>query len=385
MDKKIILFGAGDEGKKAISFFGNDLIECFIDNNKNKNGTMYCGKPVFNFEELTKIAHNYRIIISSRIYSQEIAKQLNSAGIYNYSHFKKSRNLFDTNDLIINRYKTNCERTEIEWIEVNESTRAWIDANIFVEKVADNIPLFGFVELETINRCNGSCSFCPANKNVDIRKEMFMSFDLFENIINQLSDLNYTGYFALSSNNEPFLDERIIDFAKYANEKLTQAHICMYTNGTLLSVKKFKEIISYLNELIIDNYNNNLSLIEPCKKIKEYIENNNPELSQKVTICIRKQNEILNSRGGLAVNRKNIQVINKAKCSVPYHKMTIRPDGKVSLCCSDTYGKFTLGDLKNESLVDVWYGNEYTKIRTALQKGRGAIDYCKNCDHYGFH
>ena len=50
-----------------------------------------------------------------------------------------------------------------------------------------------------------------------------MSEELFRKIIDDLAGMHYTNRIALYSNNEPFLDERIIDFHKYANEKLPHA------------------------------------------------------------------------------------------------------------------------------------------------------------------
>lgn len=104
-------------------------------------------------------------------------------------------------------------------------------------------PLFSSVELEVINRCNGECPFCPVNRHEDPRKLKKMDTELFEKIINELSELDYSGRLALHSNNEPFLDARIIDFARYAHEKLPHAFIYMFTNGTLLTLEKFLAII----------------------------------------------------------------------------------------------------------------------------------------------
>ena len=39
--KKIILFGAGENGKRALEFLGNDNVECFVDNAKEKIGKIY--------------------------------------------------------------------------------------------------------------------------------------------------------------------------------------------------------------------------------------------------------------------------------------------------------------------------------------------------------
>ena len=65
------------------------------------------------------------------------------------------------------------------------------------------------ISIETINRCNSSCAFCPANKNTDKRPFAKMEEGLFHKIIGELSDLEYDGYLNLYVNNEPFMDVRI--------------------------------------------------------------------------------------------------------------------------------------------------------------------------------
>ena len=61
------------------------------------------------------------------------------------------------------------------------------------------------IELETLNYCNNDCSFCPANRNDDKRLHMKMDKELFFKIIDDLSDISYTGILSLFSNNEPRL------------------------------------------------------------------------------------------------------------------------------------------------------------------------------------
>lgn len=50
-----------------------------------------------------------------------------------------------------------------------------------------------------------------------------MTDELFEKIIGELADLDYSYRLGLYSNNEPFLDEDIIRRVKYAREKLPKA------------------------------------------------------------------------------------------------------------------------------------------------------------------
>ncbi len=50
-----------------------------------------------------------------------------------------------------------------------------------------------FVAIETINRCNGSCRFCPCNTRDETRPLKKMTEDLFLSIRQQLIDWNYAG------------------------------------------------------------------------------------------------------------------------------------------------------------------------------------------------
>lgn len=241
--------------------------------------------------------------------------------------------------------------------------------------------MFDHVEIETVNRCNGTCDFCPVNKNRDTREYKVMTKELYEKIIQQLSDINYDGKLALFSNNEPFLDDEILSRHKYARERLPNARMHLFTNGTLLTIERFQEIMLYLDELIIDNYQQDLKLIKPCQEIVEYCERH-PELKRKVTIVLRKPQEILTTRGGDAPNRKEMVSYAKERCVLPYKQLIIRPDGKVSLCCNDPLGKNTLGDLTKDTILDVWNNQKFKTVREALYNGRGNWAHCVYCDNF---
>ena len=215
----------------------------------------------------------------------------------------------------------------------------------------------------------------------ETRVEKRMDEALFRKIIGELKEISYDGKLALFSNNEPFLDERIIEFHRIAREQLPNARMHLYTNGTLLSLDKFVKILDYLDEIVIDNYNQNLDLIPNNRKIRDYCEEH-PELIKKVTIVMRKPKEILTSRGGDAPNRKELISYENDSCMLPYRQMIIRPDGKVSLCCNDPLGRTTLGDLNEQSILEVWYGDKFGDVRNSIAQGRGKFDHCKYCDSF---
>lgn len=380
--KKTAIFGAGLYGKKALQELGSDAVECFIDNSPSKQGTTYCGKSVKSLEEVQERGGDLTILVAS-LYFQGIVNQLKERGIHDFTVFEdRLHGYYETEELIVNPYETVGEAlSEEEWAQSERmayTRKAVYDA---VEAFWENQPLFNHIEVETVNRCNGSCSFCPVNKNHDPRVKAVMTEELFRKIVDELAQLDYQGRFTTFSNNEPLLDERIIEFNRYARKRLPQARMHLFTNGTLLTLDKFIALTDILDELIIDNYQQELKLIRPCREIAKYCEKH-PELTKKVTIVLRKPQEILTSRGGNAPNRKVVPDYGKDRCILPYKQMVIRPDGKVSLCCNDAYGQYTLGDVGRETLRGIWYGDKFRTVRKCLYEGRENWGGCRHCDTF---
>lgn len=270
--------------------------------------------------------------------------------------------------------------SEEEWIKANDNKITKEEINAFCSAIGEATIDFNHVEIETINRCNGVCEFCPVNANEPQRKYQKMSDTLYYSIINQLREINYSGEIALFSNNEPLLDERIVSFNEYARQQLPNAFLYLFTNGTLLTKELFKDLICILDYLVVDNYSNDLELLPNCKQIVDYVESDSPELVNKFHIIIRNPKEILTSRGGDSPNRTKLKLQEGISCSLPFRQLIIRPDGKVSLCCNDALGKCTMGDLKKEKIVDVWNGKAFVDIRRKLLLGREQVEHCQYCD-----
>lgn len=380
--KQYILFGAGEAGKIALSYLKHENVLCFIDNDADKWGGMIEGKEIISLDKYISCGMQQEIMICAAWENTcAIIEQLKNNNISNYTVFTEQ--LFEKYDFIINQYEEFEGVSEESWNAKLQRDKNNARINAYVNKIKKDVPLFHEIEIETINRCNGVCSFCPVNRNIDSRIEEKMSRELFEKIIGELESINYAGRVALFSNNEPFLDDRIVEFSKYAREHLPKAKIHMFTNGTLLDLTTFLEIIDYLDELIIDNYNQQLQLIPNVKRIEEYLDNSHlDDIRKKVKILLRKPNEVLTSRGGDAPNRENIINVGEDTCALPFQQMIVRPSGKVSLCCNDPLGKETLGDLRQDSILDVWYGERYHQIRSMITEGRKNLEHCQNCDTY---
>ena len=235
--------------------------------------------------------------------------------------------------------------------------------------------------IETINRCNSTCEFCPANKNAEKRPFCRMEQELFVRIIDQIAEWDYSGYISLFANNEPFMDTRIIEFHKYIRENLPKAKIKVFTNGLLLTVEKFMEIAPYVDLLIINNYCEDMKLHKSVRELYEYLQAN-PELHENmdVQIKVRYIKEVLTNRAGTAPNKKASAKTIKEPCLFPYTDMVIYPNGIVGICCCDVAEVTNLGDLNKETVQQVWTGKKAERLREKLRNGRQGNKFCAHCD-----
>ena len=252
----------------------------------------------------------------------------------------------------------------------------------------NNNSLFSAIEIETINRCNGTCTFCPVNSTIDKRPFASMNESLFRKIIDELARLNYFGFLGLQSNNEPYMDKHIIPRIAYTRQMCPNAFIYMYTNGTFLNTEKtIAAIDAGLSIMTIDNYNDELVQNDNIKKIVKDLESPKLEFYRnKIQIALRKKTEVLTNRGGTAPNKnpvdyKYYRYFRNAGCLLPFRQMVVRPTGEISLCCQDALGQVTLGDAKSQELKEIWNGPSYKKLREQLLKsGRKNLKVCKVCD-----
>lgn len=391
-DKAIAVYGVGEDCCAILEELKkyNGLKIYVTDRSENGNiGKNFYGYNVCELSDvLSQVTY---IVIASEKYHISMEARLerivkDKKDIKILSPFKMVE-YFPKEQLIINKYEnpSNEFSSEEELIEQKKNRNQYFDKiQAYVAEAMQYTPLFKLIEIETYNRCNGVCEFCPVNRNVDTRKEHYMSEELFHKIVGELECMEYSGRVSLFSNNEPLLDARVFEFSRYLREHLPKARIHMFTNGTLFTLGKFLELIPELDELIIDNYNQELHLIKPVKEIYEYCEVH-PELKEKVSIVLRKPKELLTSRGGAAPNRKKVAVYNGVACSFPFQQMIVRPTGEVSLCCNDALGKYTMGDLSEQSILDVWYGPKFTEIREKIARGREHVGHCQYCDTFSLY
>ncbi len=66
-------------------------------------------------------------------------------------------------------------------------------------------------------------------------------------------------------------------------------------------------------------------------------------------------------------------------CWKLWHANVITWDGKIVPCCFDKDAKYKLGDLEQDTFIDIWKGGAYNNFRKNIMAGRNKIDICQNC------
>ena len=75
-----------------------------------------------------------------------------------------------------------------------------------------------------------------------------------------------------------------------------------------------------------------------------------------------------------------MRVVPTQSCARAFGQIMVLWDGRVSLCCFDGEGDEILGDLKTQTIREVYNAGRALEIRTAHAEGRrGEIPLCRNC------
>ncbi len=224
------------------------------------------------------------------------------------------------------------------------------------------------VLIETCSICNRKCWYCPNTKFK--RPTKLMPEELFYKIIDDLAKVNYSGVVAPHFFNEPLADNRLPTFIRYIRKKLPKSRIILYTNGDLLTIEKFKELIKDgVNIFEVTEHDEKPS--EIILKLFSFLKKN-PSFKKYLNY---RKNLYLENRAGLI----DIKQKQKPRCTSSLYNITINYEGKMVLCCQDYFGEVVLGDVKKENLIQIWNKPFYKKIRENNKKGIFNLELCKKC------
>ncbi len=136
-------------------------------------------------------------------------------------------------------------------------------------------------------------------------------------IIDELVELNFRGGVQYYINNEPLMDNRLIDFIRdLKSKKLDLTFINIQINGNLLTFEKGVAFFENgLDWLVVNDYS---SYKKPSKRLIRIIEQLHKRFPEKrIDFSLRNSHEAIANRAGLAPNKPmNIHI--RAPCTYPF-------------------------------------------------------------------
>lgn len=233
-------------------------------------------------------------------------------------------------------------------------------------------PLFTSVEVETSSICNRKCAYCPNSSYQRVQSHLMDAF--FYKIINELSEIDFSGRLSPHFYGEPLLDIRLTEFMAYARKRLPKAYIQLFTNGDFLTYKLFQELL----EAGVDSFRIAQHSESPSEILTATLRmlDDETRTSRIEVINFFASKQPLMNRGGLI----EIETNQKWKHCDYVSGLTIDYEGNLLLCCQDYLSKYKFGNIATERLQDIWDKAKYKLLRDKIQCGIWPLDICKECN-----
>ena len=255
------------------------------------------------------------------------------------------------------------------------------------------IPQNNELRFEVTTKCNYNCVICPRDKLV--RKQATMSLNFFKKLLDKITnETSQYNILAFPGMGEPLLDHTLEDKIAYARNK--NFRILVLTNAFSLSINKFKNLEALGVESIrVSIYGNDPKTYAKAHGLEngkafEKVKSNLTQIAK-----IKKKTKLLltlNIANGLNSHclaswieywrdkadllevwrphnwvdgrfYRQIQDKRLKTCERPWNTpLQVQVDGTVNMCCFDFNGKLTLGDLKKQSLKEIFFSPLYKKI-----------------------
>ncbi|MEC7641702.1 MAG: radical SAM protein [Nitrospinota bacterium] len=296
----------------------------------------------------------------------------------------------------------------------------------------------GALLIDITNRCNAKCVWCP---NPDLTNVGAMDMDLYKKIVDDYGSRG--GVLTFGTFGEPLMDKHMKERIEYLKRFPKIHKVEVLTNGFFLNdnivptilengvgvdisldeldKQTFEDVKKMSFDVVRDNIvkflEANSSAGRPVpvniriKTMKTVEETMEQELFKiialhdcSVVLNSIDDNIISNWAGkldkDLFIKEYKISTTNKtefthkrfnqnniAPCTQLWKWMVVYWDGSVVLCCADMFSQSIVGDLKSNSITEVWNGLHMKNLRDQMvQRKRFEVPLCQDCDiHLSWH
>lgn len=284
------------------------------------------------------------------------------------------------------------------------------------------------IQLEPTNACNLRCTHCHHHVgNVpgrDIRKFGMMKWDVFTTAADQIAEMGCP--VTLNVQGEPTLHPRFLDMVEYLRAK--DVFTSVITNATRLDEAMARRLIDVRLNRIVFSFDSIEKDVYEAVRVRSRFEPTlrnvlrfirlNQEAGHPTHICMSMvtqeltfpgaegyreyfgklpvdkvfQNTLLNLSGKSGTAGEiDLEALRKGRprsewpiCRIPWEVMTVNHDGEICPCPVDVNLRYSLGNIKDETLMSMWNNSRMQAYRMAhITKNYSAIEpvdpLCSEC------
>lgn len=221
--------------------------------------------------------------------------------------------------------------------------------------------------IEISEHCNRTCHYCP---NVAHQRFALMTEQVFDMAARRLADLNWTGVVGFHMQNEPLLDKRFPRLLERLVSIVPNCSPTLVTNGDVLDEEYTAELILLGMKRILvsrhppfsEEWDKKILGIKTCWPSVVNV------MQPGITWPIH-SNKSFGFEG----------IPWQGHCMSSTMACVITITGEVNLCCFDYFRKTGFGNVLNQSLRDIWFGEEFSRLRRELRQGKQAHPICDGC------
>lgn len=286
------------------------------------------------------------------------------------------------------------------------------------------------IYLEPTNICNFKCVYCPesfpdfSERSGGLHRLDAQGFALVSHQISELGRVKVLHFYMMG---EPFVNRALPDFIRAATDARIAERTCVTSNATLLDTRTIDRVLdSGLDYLRISIYGATEETAArrtgSAIKLSRIIANlqnfraRRQERGAGPTLYIKMidtgdtaENQVFLDRfgpigdeaaiepamnwndpeeGNLAQRDHEEMLANpyfshrKRACALPFYTLVVHSDLRVSVCCVDWAKQAVVGDLRQETLSEVWRGARLKEFRLAHLRGeRHTLAACATCTY----
>jgi len=280
-------------------------------------------------------------------------------------------------------------------------------------RIVSTAPLH--VDVETTDACNLRCRMCIHGLG-GVKDTGFIDPELAYKVIDECGRL---GVYSIKFNfrGEPLLHESLVDFVSHAKKRRIM-EVQFNTNGLITNEMRSASLVNagldriifsvdgatketYENIRIGGSYDKLISNIDAFLEIKRRKGLTKPAIRVQMVKYYGAEKEekefvkLWNEKGvdNIAVIEKQDRdvkngyplkngkrPIGRAFCEQPWQRLNVNRDGKVLMCCGDWERKSVVGDLRRQTLEEIWKSEIMREMREKIRSGRlDEIPACRTC------